>query len=117
MQLCLTLEELELLISILREDDWMSRSEAPSSLHIAADNCLRDKLLIGGDVLRRSLSRNLQLDYDELQDLADSLNRHKETLTTQICTSQDPKLKSDLEHSKVVLEQLLEKVTEACAVL
>jgi len=116
MQLCLTLEELELLTSILREDDRLSR-EAPSGLQIAADNCLRDKLLIGGDALRRSLSRNLQLDYDELQELADSLNRHKKTLTTQICTSPDQKSKPVLERSRVVLQQLLEKVTEACAVL
>lgn len=117
MQLCLTPEELELLRRILLDDDRLSRSELPSSLHIAVDNCLRDKLLVGRDLLRGTLSRNLQLAYDELEDLADFLRRHKKELTIEICESQDPKWKSDLERRAVVLEHLLEKVTEACAMV
>jgi hypothetical protein len=117
MQLCLTPEELELLMRILREDDHLSRSEVPSSLHIAVENCLRDKLLVGRDLLRGTLSRHLQLAYDELEDLADSLRRHKKELTVEICESQGPKSKSDLERRAVVLEHLLEKVIEACAMV
>ena len=47
MQLCLTPKALGLLRWILLEDDRLSRSEVPSSLHVAVDNCLRERLLIG----------------------------------------------------------------------
>ncbi|HYA24818.1 MAG TPA: hypothetical protein VEF05_11700 [Terriglobales bacterium] len=117
MQLYLTLEELELLTRILREGDRLSRSEVPSSPHIAVDNSSPEKLLIGRDLLRGTLSRNLQLGYDELEDLADSLSRHKKELAIQIRESRDAESKSDLERSAVVLEHLLEKVTEACAMV
>jgi hypothetical protein len=116
MQLCLTAEELELLTHILREDERLSRSEA-SSLQTAVENCLRDKLLVGRDLLRGTRSRNLQLGYDELEDLADSLRCYDKELTVEICESKDPQSKSDFECRAVVLQHLLEKVAEACAML
>jgi hypothetical protein len=116
MQLSLTREELELLRWILREDERLSRSEA-SSLQIAVGNCLRDKLLVGSDLLHGTLSRNLQLDYDELEDLADSLRWHNKELTVEICGSRDPQSRSELERKAVVLQHLLEKVVEACAMV
>jgi len=117
MQLCLTPEELELLMRILLEDDRLSRSEVPSSLQVTVGNCLRDKLSVGRGLLRGTLSRNLQLGYDELEDLADCLRRKKKELAAEIYGSQDPKSKSDLERSALVLEHLLEKITEACAMV
>jgi hypothetical protein len=116
MQLSLTSEELELLRWILQEDTRLSRSEA-LSLQIAVGNCLRDKLLVGRDLLRRTLSRNLQLGYDELEDLADSLRQRNKELTVEICGSQDPQSRSELERRAVVLQHLLEKVVEACAMV
>jgi hypothetical protein len=116
MQLCLTREELELLTHILREDERLSCGEA-SSLQIAVGNCLHDELLVGRDLLCRTLSRNLQLSYDELEDLADSLRRHNKELTVEICGSQDPQSRSELERRAGVLQHLLEKVVEACAMV
>jgi len=117
MQLYLTAEELRLLTQILQDEDRMSRSETPASQQVTSDTCLRDRLQVGRDFLRRTLSRNLQLGFDELEDLADFLKKHTKKLTTEICRSEDPKSKCDLEQKLVVLEHLLEKVTEACAMV
>ena len=95
----------------------MSRSETPVSQQVTSDTCLRDRLRVGRDSLRRTPSRNPQLGFDELEDLADSLRWHKRKLTTEICRSKDAKSKYDLERKAVVLEHLLEKVTEACAMV
>ncbi len=117
MQLCLTGNELELMKRIFLEDDQFSRTDLTSSLQIAADRLLCDKLLIGQDLLRSSLSRNLQLGYDELEDLADSLRRRNNEVSMEIRESQDPRAKGDLEYMVAVIEHLLEKVTEACAMV
>jgi len=117
MQLCLTRDELELLKRIFQEDDRFSRTDLTSSLQIAADTLLRDKLLIAQDLLRGSLSSNLQLGYDELEDLADSLRQRKKDLNAEICRSQEGKSKYDLECKALISEHLLEKVTEACAMV
>jgi hypothetical protein len=74
-------------------------------------------LPVGRDLLRGTLSRNLQLSYDELEDLADSLRRHDKELTVEICGSRDPQSRSELERRAVVLEHQLEKVVEACAMV
>jgi len=117
MQLYITLEELELLTEVLQDEDRMSRSAAPSSQQATSDAGLRDRLQIGGAFLRRNLSRNLQLGVDEMEDLADSLRWQKKKLTTEICQSEDPKAKLDLKGKLVILEHLLEKVAEACAMV
>jgi hypothetical protein len=117
MQLHLTFEELALLTQILQDEDHRSHSEVPSSRQVTSDDGLRDTLLIGRDLSYRTLSRNLQLGFDELEDLAGSLRRHQKQMTTNICRSEGSKSKSDLERKSAVLEHLLEKVTEACAML
>jgi hypothetical protein len=114
MQLYLTVEELKLLTQILQGEDRRSHSETPASQQVTSDACLRDRLRV---LLRRTVSRNLQLGFDELEDLADSLRWHKRKLTTEISRSEDPKSKCDLEPKLVVLEHFLEKVTEACAMV
>jgi hypothetical protein len=117
MQLRLTTEEFELLAQIQREENRMSCSETPTRWHAASDVCLRDKLLIGGDLSGKRISGNLPLAFDELQDLADSLNWHERKLMADLARSEDATSNSKLENNLAVLEHLLEKVNEACAMV
>ena len=117
MQVHLTIEEFDLLRQILRDQDGVSQSEAPSLPQAASDACLRDKLQIGCDLVGRGLSRNLQLGFDELEDLADCLRWRKRGLAAEISRSEDPAAASHLERDSVIVEHILEKVTEACAMV
>ncbi|HXY48280.1 MAG TPA: hypothetical protein VEI01_02435 [Terriglobales bacterium] len=113
MQVHLTIEEFELLRQILRDQTRVSQSEAPSCPQAVSDAGVRDKLRIGCDLVGRGLSRNLQLGFDELEDLADCLHWRQRQLVAEISCSADPKL----ERESVILEHILEKVTEACAMV
>jgi hypothetical protein len=62
-------------------------------------------------------SRNLQLGFDELEYLADSLNWRRKRLMSQIGCLAESAAKNDLERQLFVLEHFLEKVTEACAMV
>ena len=74
-------------------------------------------MLIGGDLSGKRISGNLPLAFDELQDLADSLDWHKKKLMTDLACSEDAASKSNLEGNLAVLEHLLEKVNEACTMV
>ena len=113
MQVHLNIEEFDLLRQILRDQGRVSQSEAPSSPQAVSTACLRDKVRIGRDLVGRELSRNLQLGFDELEDLADCLRWRQRQLVAEITCSADPKL----ERESVILEHILEKVTEACAMV
>ena len=117
MQLRLTTEEFELLAQIQREENRVSCSETPTLWHAASEVCLRDKLLIGGDLSGKRISGKLPLAFDELQDLADSLDWHKKKLMADLAFSEDAASKSTLEGNLAVLEHLLERVNEACAMV
>jgi hypothetical protein len=72
---------------------------------------------IGRDLLDKGLSRNLHLGFDELEDLADSLNRRKRQIMREISCLAEPAARSRLEHQLFILEHFLERVTEACAMV
>jgi len=59
----------------------------------------------------------LHLGFDELEQLASSLARRKKQLTKEIHCLAEPAAKDNLERQLFALEHLLEKVTEACAMV
>ncbi len=70
-----------------------------------------------GDLLGLRLSRNLQLGFDELEDLADSINWRKRRIVRAISCLAEPTARGRLEHQLFILEHFLERVTEACAMV
>lgn len=116
MQLHLTIDEFELLKQLVEDENRLSRSEMPS-LQFSVQPSLQNHLHLGRDVLEKALSRNLQLGFDELEDLADLLNLRKKQLMREISCLPEPTERSGLELQLSVLEHFLEKVTEACAMV
>ncbi len=117
MQLHLTLDEFELLKQIVEDERRLSCCALPSSPQVPASSCLQDELEIGHYLLDKRLSRNLQLGFDELEDLAGSLKWRQRQIMREISCLGEPTTRSRLEHRLFILESFLERVTEACAML
>lgn len=117
MQLLLTSEEFGLLQKILKEQQAQSCDERPSLEQVVSDSGSRDRLPVESNLLGKRLSRNLPLDFDELQSLTDCLNWYKRRLVAGLALSKgaapNPKLQSEL----AALEHLSEKITEASAMI
>lgn len=96
MQLVFTVEEFRVMIHLLR--DFCSDTENRIQL-IRAGNQLLEKLM----------GRDFGLSLDELEDLEEILRRSRESLASR---PGDPE---ELAHDRLLLERVLERVTEACA--
>lgn len=117
MQLHLTMDEFELM-KRLADDEASLCCDAMLPLpRISGQLRVQDELGIGRDLVGKGLSRNLQLGFDELEDLADSLNWRRKQLMSQIGCLAESAAKNDLERQLFVLEHFLERVTEACAMV
>ena len=117
MQLYLTMDEFELMKRLAEDERRLSFDTMPSLPKISGHLRVQDELKIGRDLVGKGLSRNLQLDFDELEDLADFLKWRKKQLMSEIGCLTEPAAKNDLERQLFVLEHFLEKVTEACAMV
>ena len=117
MQLHLTIEEFEILKSLVEDEKRLCCDAVASLPQLSAQPSLEDKWDVGCDFADKGLSRNLQLGFDELEHLADSLAWRKRQLTEKICSLAEPAAKNNLERQLSVLERFLERVTEACAML
>jgi hypothetical protein len=78
---------------------------------------LRHEVEIGRDLVGKGLTRNLELAFDELEGLADSLKWRRRQLMNKIRCLTEPAAKKDLERQLFVLEHFLERVTAACAMV
>jgi hypothetical protein len=117
MQLHLTIEELELLRWLVNDENRLSCDATIQSAQLSPQPFLRDGLEIGRNLLGKGLTRNLQLGFDELEDLVDLLTRRKTQLTQEMSRMVEPTERSVLEQDLSILNHLLEKVTEACAMI
>ncbi len=114
MQLLFTREEAVLLAALLEEHERQ----------------LRDPLATGGNqestIRRRKHARveslldtmsstHPEFDADQLDDLAEALRDCKERIVVKLASATDVSSKSSLEQRLKRLEQILDKVTEACA--
>jgi len=91
-------------------------------LHFSAQesNLLADILLnerVPAGMLEQVLARHLHFDFDELEQLMQILAAQKEKLAAQLANSEDPKAKAELEARQPLLDSMIEKVDEACAML
>jgi hypothetical protein len=117
MQLHLTIEELELLRWLVNDEYRLSCDARIQSAQLSPQPFLQDGLEIGRDLVGKGLTRNLQLGFDELEDLVDLLTRRKNQLTQEMSRMAEPTERSVLEQDLSILNHLLEKVTEACAMV
>jgi hypothetical protein len=63
------------------------------------------------------LVKDLQLDSDELEQAADLLSEQKRDLRHEIARLQDSTLRLNLQRKLGLVERVLERVEEACAML
>ena len=81
-------------------------------------NMLADILLNQGDpggLLPRIISRDLRFDYDELEQLKETLLASWSGVTKQLDACEDPKARPTLEQRQASLENMIERVTESFA--
>jgi hypothetical protein len=117
MQLHLTMDEFELMKRLTEDEGRLSCDATPSLPQISGQLRVRDELEIGRNLVGKGLSRNLQLGFDELEDLADFRKWRRRQLMSEIRCLTEPAAKNDLERQLFVLEHFIEKVTEACAMV
>lgn len=117
MQLHLTIEELELLKRLADDETRLSCDAMTYFAQISAQPRLQEELEIGRDLVGKGLTRNLQLGFDELEDLVDLLTWRKHQLTKEISQITEPSARSVLEQQLSILNHLLERVTEACEMI
>jgi len=117
MQLHLTMDEFELMKRLAEDEARLCCDATPPIAQISGQLRLRHEVEIGRDLVGKGLSRNLELGFDELEGLADSLKWRSRQLMNKIRCLPEPAAKKDLERQLFVLEHFLEKVTEACAMV
>ena len=115
MQLHLEPDELNLLTNVLLERvGTVSTAQAPSSGSVQSDRSIGQSPRFINDVLDKVLARDLRLDSDELEGVADLLRAQKRTLTEGIAHPENAAHKIELQQKLGLLERVLERVTEAC---
>jgi hypothetical protein len=83
-------------------------------------NLLADILLNQGDpagLLDRVMARDIRFDLDELDQLREILVSNKRSIGDESASCQDPRTRSSLQNRQLLLESMIEKVSEACAML
>jgi len=81
-------------------------------------NMLADILLNQGDpagLLPRIIDRDLRFDYDELEQLRETLVANWSNVTQDLDVCHDPKARHALEDRQSKLENIIERVTESFA--
>ena len=114
MQLHLEPDELNLLANILLERVGTISAKAPSTGSVQSDRGIGQSPRFINDVLDKVLARDLRLDSDELEGVADLLRAQKRTLTEGIAHPENAAHKIEQQQKLGLLERVLERVTEAC---
>jgi hypothetical protein len=91
-------------------------------LHFSPEelNLLAEILLNQGDpagVLDRIMAHDLRFDFDELDQLREILVANWSNATSEVAACRDPQAKQKLEARQASLESMIERVSEACAML
>jgi hypothetical protein len=113
MQLFFTMDELKLLVDVVENCDRDLRSriaehpEQSTSLAQKRDCCAR--------LLDRIVARDFGFGYDELQDMVEMLSTCRASFQTQVAQCESAQARTELETRQHILEHMLDKVTEACA--
>ena len=83
--------------------------------NLLADILLNERVPVG--LFEQVLARHLHFDFDELEQLTQILAAHKQKVAADLEQCQDPKTKADLEARQQLMDSMIEKVDEACAML
>lgn len=82
-------------------------------------NLAADILLKQGDpagLLPRIIHRDLRFDFRELKQLKETLVSNWSAVSKELETCEDPKARRALEDRQAKLENMIERVTESCAI-
>jgi len=88
---------------------------SPDELNLLADILLNQSDPAG--ILDRVMTRDLRLDADELDQLRDVLITHQQGARAELANTKDPQRQKVLQERRSLLESMVEKVSEACAML
>lgn len=111
MQLLFTRDAMLLLTTLLEECERQLRAPAAES---GETNRKRRHTCVEG-LLDGISSAHPEFDADQLDDLAEALRDRKQRISEQLAAAADEPSRSALKQRLKVLEQILDKVTEACA--
>ncbi len=88
--------------------------ETLAQLKLLADVLLEQDPRQYGGILSKVMNRDLRFDCSELAETADLLAQKKHSLKDEIAGQASPELKMELQRQLELLEQVLDRVTEAC---
>ena len=114
MQLHLETDELNLLADILLERIGGASRLAASPEGGQSNQEIRLGPQFFDNLLDKILARDLRLDSDELEQVGDLLSVQKRKLTDQIARPEGAGRETELRRRLRLLEQILERVNEAC---
>lgn len=87
---------------------------SPEELNLVAN------ILLSADpagLLDRILARDLRFDFDELDQLREILLANWSSAANELATCHDPATQRTVETRRAMLESMIEKVSESCAML
>lgn len=114
MQLQLEADELNLLANVLLERVGPRATERGAS---EPDRSVQQGPVFFDDLLDKILARDLRLDSDELEAVVDLLAKEKLKLTEGSALLKDAAPMAESQRKLRLLERVLEKVDEACAMV
>lgn len=117
MQLQFTFDQLRLLFRILEQDCRQLRDKISQTNDVDLKRLLHGEEAAEEELLDKVIARQLQFSSDELDELAEVLRNHDRQLRKEISETSDEARKQELTNRCVALEQFLDKVVEACAML
>ncbi len=117
MQLHLNADELNLLADTLLERVGAMSAQRLSAASVQGNADMGQDARCYVDLLDKVLLRDLRLDSDELEQMADLLSAQKRDLKDEIACLQDSALLLNVQQKLGLLERILLRVEEACAML
>ncbi len=102
MQLTFTADEFRLLLDLL-----LARERESELAHRSGDHIL--------PIAQKALNHDLRLGIDELEDLEDFLKDCSYKLQKEIDRATEEGKRDELLRRKLILQEILDRVTEACA--
>jgi hypothetical protein len=117
MQLHLNADELNFLTDTLLERVGAMAVQRLSAASVQGNANIGQDARCYVDLLDKVLLRDLRLDSDELEQLADLLGAQRRDLKDEIALLQDPALHLNLQNKLGLLERILQRVEEAYAML
>jgi len=115
MQLHFTSTEFQSLANLLLEASCTRQTEVNATADVQAKSSLKRRLQVTEDLVAKILAKELQLDFDELDELMEILRAKKRDLGADIERTEDSDSRRDLEGKRVLVEALLERVSETSA--